>query len=64
MIIDLLQFLNVCFRFKNIAAKSKDDLVSLGFPQFTIEDFHDTVSIWDIKHVGLTHNTIQSVTED
>ena len=64
MIIDLLQFLHVFFRFKNIAAKSKDDLVSLGFPQFTIEDFHDTVSIWDIKHVGLTHNTIQSVTED
>ncbi|XP_035233277.1 ubiquitin thioesterase OTUB1-like isoform X2 [Stegodyphus dumicola] len=29
-------------RFKEIAAKTKDDLVSLGFPQFTIEDFHDT----------------------
>lgn len=30
-------------RFKEIASKSKDELVSLGFPQFTIEDFHDTV---------------------
>ena len=30
-------------RFKDIAQRSKDDLVALGFPQFTIEDFHDTV---------------------
>ncbi|ESO86824.1 hypothetical protein LOTGIDRAFT_220355 [Lottia gigantea] len=29
-------------RFKEVASKSKDELVSLGFPQFTIEDFHDT----------------------
>ncbi|XP_019624281.1 PREDICTED: ubiquitin thioesterase OTUB1-like [Branchiostoma belcheri] len=31
-------------RFKEVAAKSKDMLVSLGFPAFTVEDFHDTVS--------------------
>uniref|UniRef100_S4RNK6 Ubiquitin thioesterase n=1 Tax=Petromyzon marinus TaxID=7757 RepID=S4RNK6_PETMA len=29
-------------RFKTVAAKSKDELVSLGFPEFTIEDFHST----------------------
>ncbi|KAK6180862.1 hypothetical protein SNE40_008838 [Patella caerulea] len=29
-------------RFKEIASKSKDELVALGFPQFTIEDFHET----------------------
>ncbi|XP_072031898.1 LOW QUALITY PROTEIN: ubiquitin thioesterase OTUB1-like [Amphiura filiformis] len=29
-------------RFKGIASKSKDELVSLGFPAFTIEDFHET----------------------
>ncbi|XP_063221356.1 ubiquitin thioesterase otubain-like [Bacillus rossius redtenbacheri] len=29
-------------RFQEVARKSKDDLVSLGFPQFTVEDFHDT----------------------
>ncbi|GIY06685.1 ubiquitin thioesterase OTUB1 [Caerostris extrusa] len=29
-------------RFKEIASKTKDDLVALGFSQFTIEDFHDT----------------------
>ncbi|XP_066281449.1 ubiquitin thioesterase OTUB1-like isoform X1 [Branchiostoma lanceolatum] len=29
-------------RFKEVAAKSKDMLVSLGFPAFTVEDFHDT----------------------
>ncbi|OWF53351.1 ubiquitin thioesterase OTUB1-like [Mizuhopecten yessoensis] len=29
-------------RFKEVATRSKDELVSLGFPQFTIEDFHDT----------------------
>jgi hypothetical protein len=33
------------FRFHEIAAKSKDDLVALGFPHFTVEDFHDTVSV-------------------
>lgn len=30
-------------RFKEIAAKSKEELVSLGFPALTIEDFHDVV---------------------
>ncbi|XP_069677985.1 ubiquitin thioesterase otubain-like isoform X3 [Periplaneta americana] len=29
-------------RFRDLAAKSKDNLVALGFPQFTVEDFHDT----------------------
>jgi len=28
-----------------LASKSKENLVALGFPQFTVEDFHDTVSI-------------------
>ena len=31
-------------KFKELAQKSKDNLVELGFPQFTVEDFHDTVS--------------------
>lgn len=30
--------------FRNLAEQSKDRLVQLGFPQFTLEDFHDTVS--------------------
>ncbi|CAH1791956.1 unnamed protein product [Owenia fusiformis] len=29
-------------RFQAVARQSKDDLVALGFQQFTIEDFHDT----------------------
>uniref|UniRef100_A0A131YLX5 Ubiquitin thioesterase n=1 Tax=Rhipicephalus appendiculatus TaxID=34631 RepID=A0A131YLX5_RHIAP len=29
-------------RFKKVAENSKEDLVSLGFQRFTIEDFHDT----------------------
>lgn len=29
-------------RFMGIAQKSKDELISLGFPAFTLEDFHDT----------------------
>lgn len=33
------------FRFKAVAAKSKLDLVNEGFTEFTIEDFHNTVSI-------------------
>lgn len=31
--------------FHELAEKSKDRLVSLGFPQFTLEDFHDTVRL-------------------
>lgn len=30
--------------FRALAEQSKDRLVQLGFPQFTLEDFHDTVS--------------------
>lgn len=30
--------------FRDLAEQSKDRLVKLGFPQFTLEDFHDTVS--------------------
>lgn len=29
-------------KFKELALKSKDNLVALGFPQFTVGDFHDT----------------------
>lgn len=32
------------FRFKAVASKSKQDLVKEGFTEFTIEDFHNTVS--------------------
>lgn len=32
-----------------MAEKSKDELVALGFPQFTIEDFHATVSSFTIN---------------
>lgn len=43
----LMAFSFLCFsiRFRDLAAKSKENLVALGFPQFTVEDFHDTVSI-------------------
>lgn len=30
--------------FKERALKSKDELISSGFTQFTLEDFHDTVN--------------------
>lgn len=29
--------------FKEISARSKDELVAQGFTEFTIEDFHNTV---------------------
>ncbi|XP_011495930.1 PREDICTED: ubiquitin thioesterase otubain-like [Ceratosolen solmsi marchali] len=29
-------------KFRELARKSKENLVELGFPQFTVEDFHDT----------------------
>lgn len=31
--------------FRDLAQQSKDHLIELGFPQFTLEDFHDTVSV-------------------
>ena len=36
-------------RFKSYATKTKDELVALGFPSFTIEDFHDVVSFYHLK---------------
>lgn len=38
-------------RFKALASHSKDDLVSLGFPLFTVEDFHQ-VFMETIDEVG------------
>lgn len=39
------------FRFKAVAAKSKLDLVNEGFTEFTIEDFHNTVSFLHKKKI-------------
>ena len=48
--------LSLFFRFRNFAAKSKDELITLGFPAFTVEDFHDTVGLW--KKYILLHLTM------
>ena len=37
-------------RFKEVVTKSKDELIGLGFPQFTLEDFHETV---ELTHFGI-----------
>lgn len=35
-------------RFKEVSARSKEELVAQGFTEFTIEDFHNTVRpVWD-----------------
>ena len=31
-------------RFKAVADRTKDDLIALGYPSYTVEDFHETVS--------------------
>lgn len=36
-------------KFRELALKSKESLVALGFPQFTVEDFHDTVNTFYYK---------------
>ena len=36
-------------KFRDLALKSKDNLVALGFSQFTVEDFHDTVNYAEKK---------------
>lgn len=33
--------------FRLLSEESKERLIKLGFPQFTLEDFHDTVCDWD-----------------
>lgn len=40
--------------FRDLAEKSKDRLIKLGFPQFTLEDFHDTVRFIDFPHERVT----------
>lgn len=41
----VIEYVFFCpFRFKAVASKSKLDLVNEGFTEFTIEDFHNTVS--------------------
>lgn len=32
-------------KFRDLICKSKDSLVEMGFPRFTVEDFHDTVGL-------------------
>jgi len=32
-------------RFRDAVVRIKDSLLALGYPSFTLEDFHDTVSI-------------------
>lgn len=46
-------------KFRDLALKSKDSLVDLGFPQFTVEDFHDTVRL-DTFHINLWISIIYS----
>jgi ubiquitin thioesterase protein OTUB1 len=43
-------------KFRDLALKSKDSLVALGFPQFTVEDFHDTVIFYVFhKYLNLSY---------
>lgn len=52
------------FRFQDIANKSKDELINLGFPQFTIEDFHETVShfsFYDYQFVFIKHTLYKCI---
>jgi len=48
-------------RFVEIAQKSKDELIGLGFPQFTLEDFHD-VFMEIVGHVK-TPATVEKLVE-
>nr|CAG4644168.1 EOG090X0AE1 [Lepidurus arcticus] len=52
-------------RFQEVALKSKDALVALGFPQFTVEDFYDTFMDTVNKiGKGLTHEELLTVFQD
>lgn len=44
--------------FKERALKSKDELISCGFTQFTLEDFHDTVNF---KHYLLVESELNTI---
>ena len=41
----LIVMMMILCRFHALIEASKQDLIALGFPQFTIEDFHDVVSV-------------------
>ncbi|XP_017485536.1 PREDICTED: ubiquitin thioesterase otubain-like [Rhagoletis zephyria] len=50
-------------RFKDLADKSKDKLVQLGFPSFTLEDFHDTF-MEVVKRVDPAAGSTESMGEE
>lgn len=39
--------------FQKLSLESKDRLIKLGFPQFTLEDFHDTVSKKSVLYISI-----------
>nr|CAG4652035.1 EOG090X0AE1 [Triops cancriformis] len=52
-------------RFQALAAKSKDALVALGFPKFTVEDFYDTfMDTVDKIGKGLTQEELLGIFQD
>lgn len=42
--------------FRALSEESKDRLIKLGFPQFTLEDFHDTVSLNSSNFISFMHD--------
>lgn len=48
--------------FRNMALESKERLVKLGFPQFTLEDFHDTF-MDVVDRCGPSDNQEETLTE-
>lgn len=34
---------DLIFRFRDVVNKQKDGLLAMGYPSFTLEDFHDSV---------------------
>lgn len=51
----LLSNKETLIRFRENASKSKDDLIGLGYPSFTLEDFHDQfISVIDQVSNGMT----------
>ena len=43
---------DILHRFQDTAQKTRDELVKLGFPEFTIDDFHENVSWYTMAAIA------------
>lgn len=48
-------------RFRDAVIKIKDSLLAMGYPSFTLEDFHDTVSLLSDHTYRIDDGTVKGI---